>query len=103
MKIISFLLSLYILILNVTPCDHTDSIDSKDSMQISQLVNHHNQHDESELCSPFCLDENCHINIVYPVVEEFDFQNSNDSFSNFTYAESNGYEVVYSIFQPPRV
>jgi hypothetical protein len=87
----------------VTPCDHSNNTDPKESTHISQQDNHHKQHDDSELCSPFCLDENCHINIVYQVVEEFNFQLTTDFYNSFAYAESKGYEIRYSIFQPPRL
>jgi len=102
-KTISFILALYIFILNVTPCDHNESSHINETSSVTQLVDHHQKHDDSELCSPFCLDENCHINITFIDIEDFNFKSNTQIFSTFDYKESTGYEILYAIFQPPRV
>jgi len=91
------------LALNVIPCNHDEKSNSTPKNQVTQFENHRQKHDYSELCSPFCLDENCHIHITFIEIEDFNLKINTKFFAAFDYTESAGYNILYSIFQPPQV
>ncbi len=102
MKILAFILSIYILALNFTPCEDSKSLDSLDNTEISLATDSEHDHNALDLCSPFCICQCCQISIdivdfyAYTLVSE-DIFNSNPSYKN-----SVAQEVSRSLYQPPQ-
>jgi uncharacterized protein DUF6660 len=101
-KIITIILSFYILALNVLPCnDTTVDVNNSQTEVVFSLDWDHN-HNASDLCPPFCSCHCCHVHTI-------DFGSSNFTSINpgiyseiFAYSDSPGEELTFSLFQPPR-
>ncbi|SDW48237.1 hypothetical protein MKD41_08840 [Lutibacter sp. A64] len=102
MKFIAFILSIYILALNFTPCVDNSEIDDNVKTEISQTNGDEHQHQDSDLCSPFCMCHCCHINVIQFQFTYTKLDVNNYYTQNFFYL--NGLETNYStsILQPPR-
>ena len=102
-KILAFILSIYILALNFTPCEDSKSLESTDNTELSQAFEVGHDHNALDLCSPFCICQCCQINIdivdfySYTLVSEDNFK------GNPSYKNSVAQEVSRSLYQPPQV
>ena len=102
MKYLTFILSLYILALNLAPCEDYAATDNEVQTEISQLIDSDHQHQDSDLCSPFCICQCCHINTI-----DFKFVDVNIisyyiSTQDFFYQNGTEKDFTSSILQPPR-
>ncbi len=102
-KILAFILSIYILALNFTPCEDSKSLDAIDNIELSQNSDIDHEHNGFDLCSPFCNCQCCQINI--DIVDFYSFTLiSEDNFKgNPSYKNSVTQEVLHSLYQPPQV
>jgi len=102
MKHLAFILSIYIFGLNLAPCaDYipTDNIDAK--TELSQAKEDHQQQD-SDLCSPFCICQCCHISTINFKFVNVKFNISYISTQDFFYLNGIEKDFTTSILQPPR-
>jgi hypothetical protein len=101
MKLLAFILSIYIFALNLTPCEDGIVSDGEVKTEVSHTTDDH-QHQGSDLCSPFCICQCCHINATYYqfVYTNIDFKYI--STQDFFYHKSLEKDITTSILQPPR-
>jgi len=102
-KILAFILSIYILALNFTLCEDSKSLDAIDHTELSQTSGVDHDHNAFNLCSPFCNCQCCQINI--DIVDFYSYVLiSEDVFKgNSSYKNSVTQEVSHSLYQPPQV
>ncbi|WNW01702.1 DUF6660 family protein [Tenacibaculum sp. HL-MS23] len=102
MKFLAFILSIYISALNLVPCTDFDVSDNDVKTEILQAMDNDHQHQGSDLCSPFCICQCCHINATHHqfVYTNIDFRYI--STQDFFYHKSLEKEITTSILQPPR-
>lgn len=105
MKILAFILSVYILALNFVPCEDTVSFDDDITMELSQDLdhNHSDSNSDVDLCSPFCQCNCCQIHAT-----SFDLSDIADIKSDIStelclHFDSLGKDIPKSILQPPQV
>ncbi|MCF6297173.1 MAG: hypothetical protein L3J08_04190 [Flavobacteriaceae bacterium] len=100
MKLITFILSLYILALNFTICADVKDNDMLKT-EITQSQDH--EHDTLDLCSPFCYCQCCQVLATNPL--SFDFNLDINGISNqiFLHFDNLGKDIPNSILQPPIV
>jgi hypothetical protein len=101
MKIVAFILSIYIIALNFAPCE--DNVASNDEVK-SEISQHSDGgHCDLDLCSPFCQ---CHCCQIYATsLNKVDFNISSTVISTEVFFHFDGIEKDFknSILQPPRV
>ncbi len=100
MKFIAFILSTYILALNLSPCE--DNIPSASDVKVEISQAEDNGHKDLDLCSPFCQCHCCHVHTIDFGLTSFEPLVAIISSEIFTHFDSLGEEIQYSIFQPPR-
>ena len=103
MKMIALLLSIYIFALNIAPCADfvaTDYDDAKTEM--SQTVDSDHQHQDSDLCSPFCICQCCHISAIHLQFVDLKLDITLISTQDFLYLNGIEKDFPTSILQPPR-
>ncbi|MFD0964265.1 DUF6660 family protein [Pseudofulvibacter geojedonensis] len=71
MKVLTFLLSIYILALNLVPCEDIDTDCNKAETEISKDIDSSHQHIDNDLCSPFCSCQCCHIHAISFMANNF--------------------------------
>lgn len=103
MKILALILSIYILALNLAPCDDNGTLDNETKFEISQTADNDHQHQGSDMCSPFCICQCCHINATY--LKNVDFTLTSTLISREVFYHFNGLEKDFnaSLLQPPQV
>jgi len=103
MKYLAFIFSVYIFALNLAPC--ADFVSSADAMksEISQTMDENHQHQNLDLCSPFCICQCCHVNAT-----DVKFLNVKSTITKiftqdffYLYGAENNFST--SILYPPRV
>ena len=104
MKILAYILSIYILILTFVPCSdvHWDADDYSHISLIQQQDNHNHQDNEIDLCSPFCFC-NCCQTLSQPDI--FASYQANLTFSEITYPLliQNNIDRAISFWHPPKI
>ncbi|WP_117881276.1 DUF6660 family protein [Aureibaculum luteum] len=102
MKHLAFILSIYIFALNVAPCADYVVIDDDAKTEISQAMDNDHQHQDSDLCSPFCICQCCYISATY--MQFVDLKLDITPISTQDFLSLNGTEKDFntSILQPPR-
>jgi len=101
MKFLAFILSIYILTLNLAPCEDYTVLDDEVKIEISQQSL--GDHTDLDLCSPFCQCHCCHIHATY--LSKVDCAIASIDISTKLFFHFNGLEKDFttSILQPPRV
>ena len=102
MKFIAFLLSIYIFALNVAPCADYVATDNDANTEISQAIDSDHQHQDSDLCSPFCVCQCCHISATYLQFADLKLDFNIISTQDFLYLNGTEKDFTASILQPPR-
>lgn len=102
MKSIAFILSIYIFVLNLAPCEDYVMSDDNAKTEISQSMDDDHQHQGSDLCSPFCICQCCHINATYFQYVDLNLDFPYISTLDFLYLNGTEKDFTPSIFQPPR-
>ncbi|WP_418645780.1 DUF6660 family protein [Tenacibaculum insulae] len=103
MKFLAFILSIYIFALNLAPCADFDVSDNDVKTEISQAMDNDHQHQDSDLCSPFCICQCCHINATYFQFSYIKYEITFISTQDFFYHNGIEKDFTTSILQPPRV
>ena|SRR5690606_35879022 len=107
-KYIAFILSLYFLALNFTPCSDDVSTISCGNMnleteaQIDSDTSGHCDGENEDLCSPFCQCHCCHVHVINLLTDYFEVFSPEVPASSFAHSDSLGKELPFSILQPPR-
>lgn len=103
MKFLALTLSLYIFGLNLAPCIDFGVPDNEIKTEISQATGNDHQQQDSDMCSPFCICQCCHINATqFKIV---DFVVTSSHISTKVFYHFNGLEKDFkpTILQPPQV
>lgn len=102
MKLITFILSIYIFALNLAPC--ADYVESNNDIktEISQSLDDDHNHQNLDLCTPFCICQCCHINTTYFQFVDFNPDISYISTQDFFYLSGTEKDFNTSILQPPK-
>lgn len=101
MKIVAFILSIYILGLNFAPCEDNEVSHDEVKSEISQHLD--GGHCDLDLCSPFCQ---CHCYHIHTTnFNKVDFGIVSTDISTKVFFHFKGLEKDFknSILQPPRV
>lgn len=102
MKILSFILSIYIFALNIASCEDYSAFHDEVKTEISQTADNDHQHQGSDLCSPFCNCQCCHINTMQFKIINIKFNIAFYSTQDFFYLNGSEKDFVTSILQPPK-
>ncbi|MDY0779366.1 DUF6660 family protein [Tenacibaculum sp. IB213877] len=103
MKLLTFILSIYIFGLNLMPCEDNGMTQKDIQTEISQKLNNDHQHQDSDLCSPFCQCHCCHVHITQFKIVDYSISTSVISthiFLNFEGIEKN---FNTTLLQPPQI
>ena len=103
MKFLTFLLSTYIFALNLVPCEDFGALDTDVTTQISQSMDNNHQHPASDLCSPFCICQCCHVSVTYSQFPILKMEINTISTPDFIYSNGFTKDFTSSILQPPKV
>ena len=103
MKFLAFILSMYLFALNLAPCADYVASDDDAKTEISQAIDSDHQHPDSDLCSPFCICQCCHINATYFKFVDLRFEFTYISTQDFLHLNGTEKDFTNSILQPPRV
>jgi len=102
MKFIALILSIYIFTLNLVPCEDSVVLDNKAQTEISQPAGDDHQHQDSDLCSPFCMCHCCQITVMQFQFPYTKLDLKNNFTQNFFYLNGIENHFSTSILQPPR-
>ena len=103
MKNLAFILSIYILALNFTPCEDSSVIDGSVNAELSQLENTNHNHNAADFCSPFCHCQCCQVHTIDVAILSFEPLSITISSEVFFHINNLGKEIPSTLFQPPRV
>ena len=103
MKYSAFILSIYIFALNLAPCADYIASDDNTKTEISQSMDDDHQHQDSDVCSPFCICQCCHINATDFQFADLKLDFPYISTQDFLYLNGIEKDFTTSILQPPRV
>jgi len=103
MKIVVYILSIYILVLNLVPCEDSFIGNNEFKSEISQNSDADHNHSGSDICSPFCQCHCCQIHATY--LKKVDFIICSTVITTEVFFHFDGTEKDFknSILQPPRV
>ncbi len=101
-RIIAFILSIYILALNFTPCEDSVTVENEFKVELSQNGDIDESHTDIDLCSPFCQCNCCQIHTT--TANSLDFVVASNLISThlILHFDSLGKDITFSIFQPPK-
>lgn len=102
MKVLAILLSFYIFGLNLAPCADNDVPNSEAQTEITESFDNDHQHQDSDLCSPFCICQCCHINATHYQFANLKLDNTYNSTQIFFCLSGLEKDFTTSILQPPR-
>ncbi len=102
MKYLAFILAIYIFTLNLAPCDDSDVPDDAKT-EFSQAMDDNHQHQDSDLCSPFCICQCCHISATYSQIADLKLDIPHISTQDFIYLNGSEKDFTTSVLQPPQV
>ena len=105
MKFLVFILSIYIFTLNLAPCeDYGAGVFNVDvKTEIAQIFDNDHQHQDADLCSPFCICRCCHISTINFKFVDVKFNTSYIPMQDFFYQNGIVNDFTTSILQPPKV
>lgn len=103
MKFFAFILSIYILTLNLAPCSDYSVSDNESKTEISQLLDTDTEHQDLDFCSPFCNCHCCHIHATHFRIAEFTVDETEIPTNIFFYYYGIEKNFNNSILQPPQV
>ncbi|MGH1384007.1 DUF6660 family protein [Kordia sp.] len=103
MKFLAAILSIYIFTLNFLPCGDSSNADNEIKIEISHDVNDDHGHQDSDLCSPFCHCNCCHINVMQFKIVDFTLATIDISTKIFHYSDGLIKNFNPTILQPPQV
>ncbi len=101
-----FLLSVYLMGLNFIPCDDLAPTAQHQEISIAEHTDSHQHsqnHEQQDLCSPFCQCHCCHIHILDFNFSEVVIFHPNIPILDIGYANRYGLDIQHSLLQPPQV
>ena len=101
-QIFTALLSVYLLILMVLPC--SDAHASHSNIRSAQVSQQADQHNDIEICTPFCICSSCVVAVVIQPVTEFGIfipETPSTQISNFYQSVKS--DFYGAIWQPPQL
>lgn len=103
MKFSTFILSLLILVLSITPC--SDGYNTEDQHEDEITANHNHQNDSDDSCPITCICNCCGMTITYQPIVTLDLKlNIEISTVDFsTYQSNYRLDFHYNIWQPPQL
>ena len=102
MKFLTIILSLYLFALNLAPCADYDALGNDIKTEVSQLVDNDHQHQDSDLCSPFCICQCCHISTIPFDIPDLKLNPSLITTKIIFYKNGIEKDFTSSILQPPK-
>ncbi|MFZ0490372.1 MAG: DUF6660 family protein [Salegentibacter sp.] len=103
MKIITLIISVYILTLQAFPCTDVDIFSDASHTELKTASGNDHNHSNSDLCAPFCTCHCCHVHTIDFGAISFHPVNQEISATNTPYFDNSGDEVLRSFLDPPRV
>ncbi len=103
MKPLAFILAIYIFALNLAPCEDFNVPDNDAKTEISQAINNNHEHQDSDVCSPFCICQCCHTTATYFQFSDIKPNVIHISTQDFFYLNGTEKDFTTSILQPPQV
>ena len=103
MRFLAFILSIYILTLNLTPCEDTSILDNEVKIEISKTIGDDHQHQGADSCSPFCSCQCCHIHATHFEIVELAVSSTDISTEVFYHFNGLVKDFNTTILQPPQV
>nr|WP_298504535.1 DUF6660 family protein [uncultured Maribacter sp.] len=88
--------------LNFATCKDNLALDNKVKTEVVEAFGDDHQHQDSDLCSPFCICQCCHINATYFQFADLKFNFPYISTQDFLYLNGTEKDFTTSILQPPR-
>ena len=102
MKYLAFILSIYIFALNLVPCADSTVPDNDVKTEISQAIGDDHQHQDFDLCSPFCICQCCYASVTHFKIVEIKLDVTFISTPYFFYLNGTEKDFNTSILQPPK-
>lgn len=102
MRFLAFILSIYILALNFTPCEDGVFEDNAFKIEISQIGEINEGHSDIDNCSPFCQCQCCHIHTTTSNETDYTITTNRIPTEIILHFDSLGKDIHNSIFQPPK-
>jgi len=102
MKLLAFILSVYILGLNLAPCEDYPIADNDFNTEISYNIEGNNQHLGVDFCSPFCICQCCHISATHFKVVDVKLGLTYITTQDFFYLNGLEQKFSISVLQPPQ-
>ena len=106
MKVLTFILAIYILVLSAMPCGDMHNVCNASNAKTELSQNHDHQQDKDDYCSPFCTCSCCSASIVALDFKPFQLKKPAEfsitqklTIRNFSFV-SNFYG---NIWQPPKI
>jgi len=103
MRFLAFILAIYIFALNLAPCEDNVVLDSEVKTEILQSLDNDHQHQDLDICSPFCSCQCCHITAKHFQLTHTKLDIHIISTQDFLYLKGNLKDFSKSILQPPQV
>lgn len=105
-KVIRFILAIYVIALSVYPC--SDPYTCKDELQqgeqVANVSDHEHSDDEQDVCTPFCICSCCAAHIRLSIVSDVDFAGAiHNTKEAIPYIEKQVLSDHNHIWQPPRI
>jgi len=101
-KFLAFILSIYILALNFTPCEDGVIEDNEFNIEISQFGEINEGNADIDNCSPFCQCQCCHIHTTTYNETDYTIAPIKISTEIILHFDSLGYDFHNPIFEPPK-
>jgi len=103
MKLLAFILAIYIFALNLAPCEDNATCDNESNTEVLHSIGDDHQHQDADLCSPFCHCHCCHIHVTDFAIADYTIATVTISTEVFFYCNGLEKDFSSSILQPPQV
>ncbi|MFV0573641.1 MAG: DUF6660 family protein [Xanthomarina gelatinilytica] len=103
MKVLTLILSIYIFALNLVPCEDNGISNNEVKTEITQALDNDHQHENTDLCSPFCQCHCCHIHVIQFNVVDYSLSNITVPTQVFSHFDGLEKDFNTTLLQPPQV
>ena len=102
MKLLTFMLTVYMLLLSCMPCNDSSDCSAEEKVSITINSTDHDNHDDEENCTPFCVCACCAVP-VFQSSAAIAIQKFSQQIVLNNYKEDKFFSTSFSnIWQPPR-
>ena len=101
MKLLVYIFSIYIFSLLAFPCQ--DNCDHSSSDKMEKSTSHNHEDHDCHTCSPFCVCNCCHVNTIVTFNAIINSAVTLPTFFYVFYKESFIKDIIFSIWQPPKI